>query len=137
VVPLEDSAERDVQSEIYFPAPPTPINERKYRKLSHGPGEIHVHYGLKEQKLPHEDFRYGMRGIRGCSTEETMKAGLLVGIAEYKNSVAERVYESTKREPLGKPHTRGHKLRMLPEGFGNASGEYVDAKKSDFPSRES
>lgn len=132
-VPLNDSVERDVQSEIYFPAPGTPIRERRYRKLSHGPGEIHVHHGLKEQQLPGEDFRYGIRGVKGTTTESTMKAGQLMGVAEYKNSVAERVYESNKREPLGRSYIRGHPLKMLPEGFGNSSGVPVDAKKVLFP----
>merc|ERR1711976_94383 len=62
-VPLADSSERDLQSEIYFPLPATPARERRFRRMSHGPGEIHVHHGLKDQKLPGEEFRYGMRGI--------------------------------------------------------------------------
>lgn len=132
-VPLADSAERDLASEIYFPLPPTPAKERKYRQLSHGPGEIHVHHGLKDQKLPGEEFRYGTRSIKGATTEDAMKAGQLLGVAEYKNSVNERVYDSIKKEPLGKPHTRGHTLKMLPEGFGSASGAPVDGKKVIYP----
>lgn len=62
-----------------------------------------------------------------------MKAGMLMGVAEHKNSVAEMVYESTRREPLGKPTMRGHTIKMLPEGFGNSSGIPVDAKKIIFP----
>jgi len=128
-VPLADSVERDLQSEIYFPLPPTPAKERKFRQLSHGPGEIHVHHGLKGQKLAGEEFRYGRRGIKGCTTEDTMKAGQLLGVAEYKNSVSERVYESLRKEPLGRPHVRGHELQMLPQGFGLPSSEPVDGKK--------
>jgi len=132
-VPLADSVERDLQSEIYFPVPPTPIKERKFRMSSLLPGEIHVHHGLKTQKLPGEEFRYGMRGFRGSSTEDAMKAGQLFGVAEYKNSVQERVYDSVKREPIGKPHIRGHKIKMLPEGFGNASAEHQDGGMVIFP----
>eukprot|EP00931_Biecheleriopsis_adriatica_P120297 TRINITY_DN95411_c0_g1_i1.p1 TRINITY_DN95411_c0_g1~~TRINITY_DN95411_c0_g1_i1.p1 ORF type:complete len:511 (-),score=100.76 TRINITY_DN95411_c0_g1_i1:155-1621(-) len=132
-VPLADSAERDLQPEVYFPLPQTPINERKYRRLSHGPGEINVHYGLKDQQLPSEDFRYGVRGQQGASTEQTMKAGMLLGVAAYQNEVAEMVYESRKKEPLGKPFKRGHSLKMLPEGFGNASGVPEDGKEVIFP----
>jgi len=128
-VPLADSAERDLQPETYFPLPPTPAKERRFRKLSDGPGEITVHWGLRDQKLPGEEFRYGIRGVKGTTAEDAMKAGMLLGVAEYKNSVNERVYESNKREPLGKPHVRGHTLQMLPEGFGNASGVPVDGKK--------
>jgi len=74
-----------------------------------------------------------MRGIKGNTTEDTLKAGMLLGVAEYKNSVAERVYESKKKEPLGKPYTRGHTLHMLPQGFGLPSGEPEDGKYSIFP----
>lgn len=132
VVPTNDTAGMDVQSEIYYPAPLTPVKERRFRR-SNIPGEIHVHHSLKDQRLPGEDFRYGMRNIRGATTEQTMKAGQRFGIDEYKQSVAERVYESNKREPLGKPYIRGHELKMLPEGFGNASGVPVDSKKVVFP----
>jgi len=132
-VPLADSAERDLQPETYFPLPATPVRERRFRQLSHGPGEIHVHHGLKEQRLPGEEFRYGMRGIKGCTTEQAMKAGQLFGVAEYKNSCAEQVYESSKKEPVGKPFVRGHSLKMLPEGYGNASGVPVDSKFVIFP----
>eukprot|EP00927_Polykrikos_kofoidii_P067928 TRINITY_DN63354_c0_g1_i1.p1 TRINITY_DN63354_c0_g1~~TRINITY_DN63354_c0_g1_i1.p1 ORF type:complete len:497 (+),score=72.12 TRINITY_DN63354_c0_g1_i1:169-1659(+) len=133
VVPLADSAAQDLQSDIYFPLPPTPARERRFRAISHGPGEIYVHHGLKEQRLPGEDFRYGVRGVKGSSTEQAMKAGQLFGVAEYKNSVSERVYESNKREPLGKPYIRGHTLQMLPEGFGNPSSDSTDAKTVIFP----
>jgi len=132
VVPTNDSAAMDVQSEIYFPAPPTPIKERRFRR-SQIPGEIHVHHSLKDQKLPGEDFRYGIRGMRGSSTEICMKAGQKFGIEAYKEGVKEMIYESNKKEPLGKPYIRGDVIKMLPEGFGNPSGEPEDCKKVVFP----
>lgn len=128
-VPLNDSAQQDLTPEVSFPLPATPVNERKFRRISHGPGEICVHHGLKDQLLPAEDFRYGIRGQKGASTEDTMKAGLLLGVAAYQNEVAESVYESSKKEPLGKPWSRGHSLKMLPEGFGNPSGTPQDGKE--------
>jgi len=88
---------------------------------------------LKDQKLPGEEFRYGVRGVKGSSTEKCMKAGQKFGIEAYKEGVKEMIYESNKKEPLGKPHIRGHPLKMLPEGFGNASGEPEDCKKVVFP----
>lgn len=132
-VPLADSSERDLQPEIYYPLPQTPIGERKYRRISHEPGEITVHHGLKDQRLPGEDFRFGIRGIKGCTAADTLKAGSLFGVAEYKNSCAEAIYESNKKEPIGKPYIRGHELQMLPEGFGLHSGVPQDAKKVIFP----
>jgi len=47
--------------------------------------------------------------------------------------VKERIYESMKKEPLGKPYIRGDPIKMLPEGFGNPSGEPEDCKKVVFP----
>mmetsp|Transcript_64169 Transcript_64169/g.186058 ORF Transcript_64169/g.186058 Transcript_64169/m.186058 type:complete len:487 (+) Transcript_64169:78-1538(+) len=132
-VALADSTAHDLQSEIHFPLPPTPDQEKRFRMTSKPPGTIHVHHGLHDQTLPHKDFRYGMPGCKGVTTEDVMKAGQLVGVAEYKNSVAERVYDSLKKEPLGKPYVRGHSLRMLPEGFGNPSGVPVDVKRVIFP----
>jgi len=131
-VPANDTAAMDLQSEIYYALPPTPIRERRFRR-SHVPGEIHVHHSLKDQKLPGEEFRYGIRGNKGSSTEKCMKAGQKFGIAEYQESVKERIYESSKKEPLGKPHIRGYDIKMLPEGFGNPSGEPEDCKKVVFP----
>jgi len=132
VVPLNDSAGMDVQPEIYYQAPPTPIKERRFRR-SQVPGEIHVHHSLKDQRLPGEEFRYGVRGVKGSSTELCMKAGQKFGIEQHKESVKEMIYESSRREPLGKPQIRGHPLKMLPEGFGNPSGEPEDCKKVIFP----
>jgi len=132
-VPLADTAERDIKPEVYYPLPQTPVGERKFRRISHEPGEITVHHGLKDQKLCGEEFRYGVRGIKGSSVPDALKAGQLFGVAEYRNSVAESIYESNKKEPLGKPYIRGHELKMLPEGFGNHSGVPMDAKKVIFP----
>lgn len=127
-VPLNDSAERDLQSEVYFPAPPTPAKERRFRKMSAGPGEIGVHWGLKHQKLPGKEFRFGVRSAKSVTTEESMKAGMKHGVAEYKNNVSEMIYESNKKEPLGRPYDRGHELKMLPQGYGLPSGEPEDGK---------
>lgn len=132
-VPQADSVSRNLQSEIYFKAPATPSNERRFRRLSHLPGEMHVHHGLKDQKLAGDEFRYGVRTIKGVSTEDSMKAGQLVGVAEYKNSCKEQIYDSLKREPLGKPYNRGHELQMHPDGFGVKSGEPVNSKKIIYP----
>merc|ERR1719199_931107 len=131
-VPLNDSAAMDVQPEIHYPAPETPNFDRRFRK-SNVPGEITVFHSLKDQKLPGAEFRYGIRGNKGSSTEQCMKAGQKFGIAEYQESVKERIYESSKKEPLGKPHIRGYDIKMLPEGFGNPSGEPEDCKKVVFP----
>mmetsp|Transcript_46370 Transcript_46370/g.110422 ORF Transcript_46370/g.110422 Transcript_46370/m.110422 type:complete len:498 (+) Transcript_46370:146-1639(+) len=128
VLPLADSAGRDLQQEIYYPLPGTPGKEQKFRRLSQPVGVVHVHPGLKDQVLPESGFVYGIRGTKGVTAEMALKKGLKMGIDAYKNSVAERVYESNKKEPLGKPYIRGHTIKMLPEGFGNKSGVPEDMK---------
>lgn len=133
VVPLADSVGRDLQPDIYYPLPATPHAQRKHRVMSQPLGEVHVHYGLRDQKLPSEGFAYGVPGVTGITTESTMKAGQKFGIAAYKASVAERIYESNRKEPLGRAYVRGHDIKMLPEGFGNKSGDPEDIKKVVFP----
>ena len=44
---FDDSAEKDVQSEIYFPLPPTPRTIQRFRR-NFNPGEINRHYGSFE-----------------------------------------------------------------------------------------
>lgn len=134
---FEDSAERDLKPEVYFPVPPTPTGIRKYQK-SYVPGEINVHWGLKDQKLPDERFSYGMRTNKGENVEMTFKAGQKFGIEEYINSRGEAIYHSTQREPLGKPYIRGHELPGVTKestfpGFGKESEEQEDGKLSIFP----
>jgi len=135
---FKDTTERDLQSDIYFPRPPTPPEQRKYRK-NLVPGEIHVHHGLADQKLPDESFRYGIHSDKGETVERTFRDGLLLGIAEYKNRCAESVYKSTKMEPLGKTFVRGHELPGLTRnadfvGFGKESlGSDEDGKEIIFP----
>jgi len=108
--------------------PQTPVGLRKYRRTNMGPGEMHVHWGLKDQKLPSEGHRFGAPGVAGMTTESTMKAGALVGVAEYKNSVGERVYASTKRKPLGNTYSRGHEVSIPEKGFGKKEYDVADAE---------
>lgn len=132
-VPLADSSQQNLQPEIYYPQPETPTAEKRFRRTSQEPGEITRHHGLKEQRLPGDEFRYGVRGVRGVTAEDTMRAGALFGVAEYKNGVAESIYASNKQEPLGRCYLRGHDVRMAPEGFGSKSGIPQECKKVIFP----
>lgn len=106
---FEDSAGRDLQPEIYAPAPGTPPHERKFRKALE-PGAAAIHWGLKEQKLPAEAFAYG---TRSNSKKESVSAAFEAQKQQnqsFRNDVAERVYWSTKHEPLGKGYVAGHEL---------------------------
>lgn len=134
---FEDNAERDLKPDIYFPVPGTPIGERKYRK-SYVPGEINVHWGLKDQRLPDEKFAYGIRSNKGENVNATFKAGQKFGIEEYLNSRGEAIYHSTKREPLGSTYLRGHELPDVTKagdfvGFGKKSADPEDGKLVIFP----
>lgn len=120
--------------------PSTPPGMRKYR-VNTNPGEVITHWGLKDQKLPTEDFVYGIKGDTGESVEQIFNkaAEITQGMAEYKNDRKEEVYASKKREPLGTCYTRGHVLP--PEvhsndfrGFGLAVDHPVDmAKNALYP----
>jgi len=134
---FEDTAERDLKPDIFFPVPGTPIGERKYRK-SYVPGEINVHWGLKGQQLPDERFAYGIRTNKGENVDMTFKAGQKFGIDEYLNSRGESIYHSTKREPLGGSYLRGHELPGVTKdpkfvGFGKPSADPEDGKLVIFP----
>jgi hypothetical protein len=122
----------DVQPDIYFPVPDTPTRERKFRK-NHTAGEISVHFGLKDQKLPDTTFRYGVRSSKGETTKQAFEAGQKFGIAAYRQMRGEAVYESTKKEPLGKPYVRGHDAKVPAKGFGQPSAESQDGKEVVFP----
>merc|ERR1719352_1524020 len=75
-------AEKDVQSEIYFPLPPTPRSLQRFRR-NYIPGEINRHYGYHDLKLPAKDFTYGTQSNSGISAAATLEAGKKEGIAEY------------------------------------------------------
>jgi hypothetical protein len=104
---FDDSAQKDVQSEIYFPLPPTPRSLQRFRR-NYIPGEINRHYGYHDLKLPAKDFTYGSQTNSGISAAATLEAGKKEGIAEYMRMRAEQTYASTKREPLGRAIDRGY-----------------------------
>jgi len=132
----EDSTGRNLQPDVNFPAPSTPNHQRKFRK-DYNPGRIINHYGTVGDKLPPKDHAYGMKCPRGEDVAQTFKAGQIFGVAEYLNSRGESIYDSTKKEPLGKSYTRGHKLHTdkIPgfEGFGKKCGPITDGKEVVFP----
>jgi hypothetical protein len=133
----EDSTGRNLQPDVNFPTPATPQGQRKFRK-DFNPGRIINHHGLVGQKLPPTEFAYGSKTPRGEDVAQTFKAGQQFGVAEYLNSRGESIYESSKKEPLGKSYTRGHKLHASTaqpefEGFGKRCGPIQDGKEVIFP----
>ena len=71
---------------------------------------------------------------------QNFRAGQQFGVAEYLNTRAESIYHSSKYEPLGKPHVRGH---IMPPhlredsksfaGFGKKIKRDDDAKGIIYP----
>jgi len=124
----------------YPPIPTTPNSMRKYR-LNTIPGEIITHWGLKDQRLPDDEFRYGICSDTGESVEEIFNkaAEATKGMAEYKNDRKEDIYISKKREPLGVSFKRGHELpdkihAVDFKGFGVAVEHPTDmAKNALYP----
>jgi len=137
IVVYEDTTGRNLQPDLNFPIPSTPVSERKYRK-NYNPGTITTHYGLVDQYLPPKDNAYGYKTEKGEDVAQNFKAGQIFGVAEYLNMRGESIYESTKKEPLGKSYVRGHRLAPKTvhpdfEGFGKKSGPVEDGKDVVFP----
>ncbi|KAF4705771.1 hypothetical protein FOZ63_003287, partial [Perkinsus olseni] len=134
---FDDSAECDLQPDIYFPAPPTPAEQRKYRR-DYEPGKMNVHWGMVglERETDPRTIAHGIKSLKGENAERTMKAQERVGVDAYMDECAEQVYASTKREPLGKSYVRGHEL---PEETKAASFEGFGFKPpdSDYTAKES
>ena len=138
---FDDSAEKDVQSEIYFPLPPTPRTIQRFRR-NFNPGEINRHYGYHNLKLPAKDFAYGaVPKNTPISAAQTLEAGKKEGIAEYMQMRAEQTYASTKREPLGHSIDREYNLpeEILKEkgqfsyGMPKQESDKYDGKEILFP----
>ncbi|KAF4675588.1 hypothetical protein FOL47_007539 [Perkinsus chesapeaki] len=137
---FDDSAECDLQPDIYFPVPPTPAEQRKYRR-DYEPGKMNVHWGMVglDHAVDPKRITHGIKSLKGENAERTMKAQERVGVAAYMDECAEQVYASTKREPLGKSYVRGHDLPPATKdssfkGFGYKppDSDYT-AKESIFP----
>jgi hypothetical protein len=138
---FDDSAEKDVQSEIYFPLPPTPRTIQRFRR-NFNPGEINRHYGYHNLKLPPKEFAYGaVPKNTPISAAQTLEAGKKEGIAEYMQMRAEQTYASTKREPLGHSINREYNLpeEILKEkgqfsyGMPKQESDKYDGKEILFP----
>jgi hypothetical protein len=133
----QDSTGRNLQPDVFFPAPSTPTGQTKFRK-NYNPGEIVKHHGMQELPLPGPSHAYGNPTPRGEDVAQTFVAGQKFGVAEYLISRGESIYDSAKREPLGKSYVRGHKLPATTEapefhGFGKKAGPVQDGKEVLFP----
>lgn len=83
--------------------------------------------------MPDETFRFGIKSSKGETTKQAFEAGQKFGIAAYRQMRNEAVYESNKKEPLGKTYIRGYDVRVPKKGFGLPSSETEDGKEVIFP----
>mmetsp|Transcript_4436 Transcript_4436/g.15055 ORF Transcript_4436/g.15055 Transcript_4436/m.15055 type:complete len:529 (+) Transcript_4436:1-1587(+) len=91
--------------------PDTLCGASRRHKRRTGPGEITVHWGMKDFKAPRPEGGFGAKSSGGGEgVEQTFRAVMKIGVAEYKDTCGEEIYASTRREPLGKGYLRGEKL---------------------------
>jgi len=135
-------ARAGLRPEVIGPTPRTPEDlgdiRRRHRRRA-GPGEITVHWGLKDTAFPHPGEGYGTKSAKGTEdVAENFRSGQQFGVAEYLSSRGEAIYQSTTREPLGKSYRRGHELPADTKspgfpGFGRPDPRDVTAKECIFP----
>lgn len=98
-------------------------------------------FDAPEPKPPVPETPSGMPSGEGgecVGVAETFRAGQCFGIEEYIRARGEAIYQSTKREPLGRSYARGHVLPQAPpKGYGKSAGARVgnidEAKEAMFP----
>jgi len=94
--------------------PSTPPHIKKYRQSTvHEPGKIVRHQGLADD--PVQAGPFGMTTVAGDDVVGLIRTYPQSELMQWRLERQEDVYESSKREPLGKSYMRGHKL---PEGLG-------------------
>ena len=110
--------------------PSTPPEIKKYRQSTiHEPGKIVKHYGLADDKVKDGPFGYVAQSAGGSheSVNQVMKSYPTSDLMIWEREQREQVYESAKRDPLGKSMTRGHNI---PESI-STFGSKIDAKFKD------
>lgn len=111
--------------------PSTPPEIKKYRQSTiHEPGKIVKHYGLADDPVKQGPFGYVAQQI-GEGTQESvnqvMKSYPMSDLMIWEREQREQVYESARRDPLGKSMVRGHKIPESVDTFGSK----IDAKFKD------
>jgi len=134
-------AYRGLSDEIVIPTPTTPRDlgedRLKHRRRTEA-GEITVHWGLKDAKVPDAGDGYGIKSVKGEDVAQNFQSGQQLGIAAYVISRGEAIYNSTIHEPLGKSYLRGHSLPAEThhpdfDGFGKKIPMTHRAKETIFP----
>ena len=109
--------------------PSTPPEIKKYRQSTiHEPGKIVKHYGLADDPVKNGPFGYvAGQGETNENVNQVLKSYPTSDLMKWEREQREQVYESAKREPLGKSMVRGHIIPDVISTFGCA----IDAKFKD------
>ena len=96
--------------------PPTPEKIRRFR-VDNTPGSHVKHWGLQQDTGPGEDFTFGVKMDR--APVDVLNKEKLSRVQSFVRERSEAIYDSNKREPLGKPASHGHKLpeKVMPPDF--------------------
>ena len=89
--------------------PPTPEEIKRFRKSFTGQPGVRVHHwGLEQDPAPRPpEFAFGVTGEKGQGVGDLLGGHLEpTSMQAFQRMRAEAVYESSKREPLGKPIDR-------------------------------
>eukprot|EP00744_Colponema_vietnamica_P004533 GILI01006748.1.p1 GENE.GILI01006748.1~~GILI01006748.1.p1 ORF type:complete len:449 (+),score=65.06 GILI01006748.1:52-1347(+) len=133
-----EATEVCVKPDIYGRAPPTPEHVKKYRKSFYSePGMKIRHRGLVNDPAPDTNAVYGRKTGVGEHVSDVFAVQRASQLQEYLRQRKESIYQSTKREPLGKAFTRNYSLpeEVKSEDFkyGVKSNQCEAAKELLFP----
>ncbi len=107
--------------------PSTPPEIKKYRQSSiHEPGKIVKHYGLYDDPVKEGPFGF-VPVVDALGVNEVLRSHPTSELMKWDLENRESIYESAKREPLGRSMTRGHVIPTDVHTFGTK----IDAKAKD------
>eukprot|EP00899_Mesostigma_viride_P021848 jgi/Mesvir1/29665/Mv21506-RA.1 len=130
VIRAEESAADCLSPKADGARPTTPEEIRRFRKSQQmEPGKTVRHYGQANDPVP-ADARFGIKTVAGVSAKESIHTYPDSPLQQWHQENAERIYASSKREPLGKGYVRGYNL---PDGAGieKPLGVSINARERD------
>lgn len=107
-------SDQSIRQDLYFKVKTaTPPNIVKFRKtIREIPGMKQIHRGIFDDPRDYEDFVHGNKTLSSLHVPDCIKGSDLSGNKYFMNSLAEQLYATSKREPLGKGLMRNY---LFPE----------------------
>ena len=125
----DEGSEKTVKQVDFNARPPTPQEIKKYRRsVIMEPGTIVKHFGLADDPVPIAP-PYGVKTVSSLTVGEVMRTKEKSEMKEWAKEQAENIYDSSKREPLGRSMLRGHKLPDALASGEAAFGDVVGAEE--------